>query len=193
MEVKDVLSPKQRWQTLLGAKHGASRLTLGYMDMCWPKAWGSCASVCECRGMRGGMLWQTLQLRESSVEVGGRRRNVKRKNNHVAYQAVYFFSCMEWWTQKRGRDALLIGASFGCLCYCLLPKLIFKCKKHSFSLPTSSELPTVDLALSTLMQQITFKTYSILVTSIYNRVFTSIPYTFQVQGYSIPLKKEKSL
>lgn len=44
------------------------------------------------------------------------------------------------------------------------------------------------------MQQITFNTYSILVTSIYNRVFTLIPYTFQVQGYSIPLKKrEKSL
>lgn len=67
-------------------------------------------------------------------------------------------------------------------------------QKHSFSSPTSSELPTVDLALSTLMQQITFKTYSIRVTSIYNRVFTLIPYTSQVQGFfHTTEKREKSL
>lgn len=139
------------------------------------------------------LIWPVSSQRV--VSGGGEKAKEceKEKNNHVAYQAVYFFPAWNGEHKERGLDALIIGASFGCLCYCLLPKLIFKCKKHSFSLATSSELPAADLALSTLMQQITFKTYSILVTSIYNRVFTSCPYTFQVQGYSIPLKKEKSL
>lgn len=41
---------------------------------------------------------------------------------------------------KRCLDAFIIGASFGCLCHCLLPKTNFKMHKNAFFLPTSSEL-----------------------------------------------------
>ncbi len=41
---------------------------------------------------------------------------------------------------KRCLDAFIIGASFGCLCHCLLPKTNFKMHKNALFLPTSSEL-----------------------------------------------------
>lgn len=65
-------------------------------------------------------------------------KKLKRKKNHVAYQAVYFPA----WNgeHKRCLDAFIIGASFGCLCHCLLPKTNFKMHKNALFLPTSSEL-----------------------------------------------------
>lgn len=41
---------------------------------------------------------------------------------------------------KRCLDAFIIGASFGRLCHCLLPKTNFKMHKNALFLPTSSEV-----------------------------------------------------
>lgn len=128
---------------------------------------------------QGGRLGEEEEEEEEDVILWAseERNRWKRKRTMLHNQAVYFPA----WNgehKKRCRDAFIVGASFGWLCHCLLPKTkTLKMHKNArFSYQFSSEL--LDLASSTLMQQRTFKNIQHTVTSIYNGLITTAPQMF---------------
>lgn len=103
--------------------------------------------MCRWTEIRGDLQAQIGLGEEEEEEEEGvilwtseERNRWKRKRIMLHNQAVYFPA----WNgehKKRCRDAFIVGASFGWLCHCLLPRTKFlKCIKNAhFSYQSSSE------------------------------------------------------
>ncbi len=96
-------------------------------------------------GFIDGPSWLTfLSFNVARVSLCSRWRWTKdeevEKKKRIMLHIKRFIFLHGMVNTKRCLDAFIIGASFGCLCHCLLPKTNFKMHKNAFFLPTSSQL-----------------------------------------------------
>lgn len=139
--------------------------------------------MCRWTEIRGDLQAQVGLGEEEEEEEGvilwtsEERNGWKRKRIMLHNQAVYFPA----WNgehKKRCLDAFIVGASFGWLCHCLLPKTKFlKCIKNAyFSYQFSSELPRFSFINTDATNNL--QNIQHTVTSIYNGLFTTAPWPF---------------